>query len=241
MIRAMMAAASGMAAEQKQLDAIAANLANAEVAGFKGTELSFGEIAAQLGTASAGSRLVLKQGKIVKSAGPLDMAIDGNGFFAVRDPRNQLVYTRSGDFARQADGTLRNGQGARLDGVRIPDDATAVSVKRDGRVLIDTALRKGVEVGRVPLARFAAPEFLRPQGEGFFAPTRASGKAVAFEPGTGNNALLLAGSLEQSNVTVVESMMQIIAAQRAFEANSKGVQAADEMQRIANNILRGNG
>ena len=236
-----MAAASGMAAEQRSLDTIAANLANAEVPGFKGSEATFTELASRLGTTSAGTRLMLQQGKILKSAGPLDLAIDGAGFFVVRDAHGAVAYTRAGDFSRQADGTVRNGRGAVLENVRIPADATHVAVQRDGRVLIDDALHKGVEVGRVPLARFAAPEYLAAGSDGLFSATAASGAAIGFEPGTGNNAVVLGSSLEQSNVTVIEAMMQIIAAQRAFEANSKGVQAADEMQRIANNILRANG
>lgn len=234
----MLAAATGMAAEQQQLDAIAANLANAEVPGFKGTELSFSALAERLGTAPGGGHLLLKQGKIVKSGGPLDLAIDGPGFFAVRDARGARAYTRAGDFAREADGTLRNGQGALLDGIRIPDDATKVSVERDGRVLVDTGAKKNVPAGAIALARFASPEHLRVDGEGLFTPTAASGAARTFRPGVGNNAVLLAGSLEQSNVSIVEAMMQIIAAQRAYEANSKGVQAADEMQRTVDNIIR---
>jgi flagellar basal-body rod protein FlgG len=237
----MYAAATGMAAQQTQLEIVADNLANADVAGFKGAAASFADVRAGgigLGTTSIGRHALFVQGKIVHSGGPFDVAIDGPGFFIV-DRGGARAYTRNGEFARQPDGTLRNSAGWTLHGVRIASDALAVRVGRDGRVEIDTAARKGVAAGRIMLAAFAAPEGLRVVGATLFAQSDASGPPRLFAPGGRDGPSLAFGMLEKSNVSIVESMMQILSAQRAYEANAKGVQAADEMLRIANNLHRG--
>ncbi len=240
MNRAMFAAASGMAAQQKNLDVIADNLANADVAGFKGAAAAFADVRAGgtvgLGTQVLGTHASFAQGKLMKSGGPFDVAIDGAGFFAVKHG-NTTAYTRNGEFSRAADGALRNAQGWQLEGVRIPSNAMRTEVAPDGRVFVDTDARKHVEIGRIHLASFASPEALRPLGATLFAATPQSGVAHRFTPG-GHNPPIAFGMLEHSNVSIVESMMQILQAQRAYEANSKGVQAADEMLRIANNLHR---
>ena len=238
----MYAAASGMAAQQRTLEIIADNLANADVAGFKSVAATFVDVHAGprlgLGTALAGEHPVFAQGKLMKSGGPFDVAIDGEGFFRVeRDGR--FGYTRNGELTRGPDGGLRTADGWRLRDVAIPADALAVTVARDGRVTIDTAERRGVEIGRIRLAAFAAPEALDALGGSVFAATRASGTEHDVEAGRPGGPRLAFGMLERSNVSIVESMMQILSAQRAYEANAKGVQAADEMQRIANNLQRG--
>jgi flagellar basal-body rod protein FlgG len=241
MNRAMFAAASGMAAQQTQLEIVADNLANADVAGFKGAAATFADVRAGtlgLGTTTVGKHALFAQGKLVKSGGPFDVAIDGPGFFVVeRDGKR--AYTRNGEFARVADGTLRNADGYALQGVHVPADALAVRVERDGRILIDTPAGKDRALGRLRLASFASPEGLRPLGATLFAATEASGGARLFAPGGRDGPVLAFGMLERSNVSIVESMMQILGAQRAYEANAKGVQAADEMLRIANNLHRG--
>lgn len=241
MNRAMYAAASGMAAQQTNLEIIADNLANADVAGFKSVAAGFTDVRAGgtigLGTASTGRHAVFRQGKLMTSGGPFDLAIDGTGFFRVeRDGRAGL--TPNGEFARAADGTLRTANGWRLRDVRIPADALAARVAKDGRVTIDTAQRKDVALGRIRLASVAAPERLRSLGATVFAATRESGPARQVDPGGDGAPAIAFGMLEKSNVSIIESMMQILGAQRAYEANAKGVQAADEMQRIANNLHR---
>jgi flagellar basal-body rod protein FlgG len=237
----MYASASGMAAQQTNLDVIADNLANADVAGFKLATASFTDVRAGgtvgLGTASTGKHAVFTQGKLMESGGPFDVAIDGPGFFRVQRG-GQLAYTRNGEFARAADGTLRNVDGWTLRGIRIPADAIEVNVARDGRVTIGTNDRKNIDAGRLRLAEFAAPEALRPLGATVFAATAGSGREHVVDAGGDNGPQLAFGMLERSNVSIIESMMQILTAQRAYEANAKGVQAADEMQRIANNLHR---
>lgn len=242
MDRALFAAASGMAAQQRNLETIAHNLANADVAGFKGSADTFEALAAPgergVGTIATGEHLVFTQGKLERSNGPFDLAIEGSGFFAIVDARGRHAYTRCGEFARDADGSLRNAQGWRLEGVRLPADALTANVAVDGSVTITTPHGTHT-VARIRFAEFAAPERLRSIGCTIFASTNASGPARLVDPGRDDGPKLRFGMLEKSNVSIIESMMQILSAQRAYEANAKGVQAADEMLRIANNLQRG--
>ena len=237
----MYAAASGMAAQQTNLEVIADNLANADVAGFKQVVASFTDVnaggALGLGTASTGKHPIFAQGKLMHSGGPFDVAIDGAGFFRV-ERAGTRAYTRNGEFSRASDGTLRNADGWALRDVRIPADAIAVHVGGDGRVTIDTDGARDRNAGRIRLATFAAPEELQALGGTVFAATHDSGPEHRIDAGRTGGPTIAFGMLERSNVSIVESMMQILTAQRAYEANAKGVQAADEMQRIANNLHR---
>jgi flagellar basal-body rod protein FlgG len=220
--RALYAAATGMAAQQQNLDVVADNLANADVAGFKRASAVFAAMGDDLGTAPAGLRRSFEQGKLEKTGGPCDLAIDGPGFFRVeRDGR--AGFTRAGSFARASDGSLRTADGWALRDVRVPADARSLDVRPDGRV---------------ELRKFDAPERLRPLGSALFGATPAAGKERLLRPGGARGPAIAFGTLERSNVSIVESMMAILTAQRAYEANAKGVQAADEMQRIANNLHR---
>jgi len=241
MNRAMYAAASGMAAQQTNLEIVADNLANADVAGFKGMAASFADVRAGgtlgLGTTTLGRHPLFEQGKLMKTGGPFDVAIEGAGFFIVHRG-SERAYTRAGEFTRAPDGTLRNSAGWQLEGVRLPGDALAVRVERDGRVAIDSPAVKNRFVGALKLAYFPSPENLRPLGATLFAANARSGAAHRFSPGPEGGSTIQFGMLEKSNVSIVEAMMQILGAQRAYEANAKGVQAADEMLRIANNLHR---
>lgn len=242
MDRALFAAASGMAAQQRNLDTIADNLANAGVVGFKGSAQSFAELVAPggqgLGTVALGSRVLFAQGKLARSAGPFDLAIDGPGFFTLLDNHGRRAYTRDGQFSRAADGTLRDARDYRLAGITIPSDALSVTVADDGSVR--TTFASGTRtIGRIRLAEFAAPEHLRPIDGSIFQATSESGRPSDVVPGSPDGPKLHFGMLEESNVTIIDAMMQILTAQRAYEANAKGVQAADEMLRIANNLQRG--
>jgi flagellar basal-body rod protein FlgG len=224
--RALYAAAGGMAEQQARLEIIAENLANADVAGFKGSS-----------PVQSGKRTIFTQGKLMRSDGPLDLAIDGPGFFEMTDARGRVAYTRDGEFSRAADGTVRNASGWRLAGVHIPQDALAVSVAQDGTVTATTA-HGSRRCGRVRLVVFCAPDFLRTQDGVLFFATAASGKPQTIDPGGADAPAVRFGTLEKSNVTIIEAMMQILGAQRAYEANAKGVQAADDMMRIADNLSR---
>jgi flagellar basal-body rod protein FlgG len=240
--RALFVAASGMAAQQRNLDTIADNLANAGVVGFKGSAQTFAELVAPggqgLGTVALGSRVLFAQGKLARSAGPFDLAIDGPGFFTLLDGHGHKLYTRDGAFSRSADGTLRNARNYRLSGITIPSDALAVTVAGDGSVRA-TFTGGSRMLGRIRLAEFTAPEHLRAVDGAIFEATSESGKAKDVVAGSPDGPKLHFGMLEESNVTIIDAMMQILTAQRAYEANAKGVQAADEMLRIANNLQRG--
>jgi flagellar basal-body rod protein FlgG len=239
--RALFAAATGMAAQQQNLDTIANNLANGDVVGFKGSENEFAALAAPgepgVGTMRVGEHALFKQGKLERSNGPFDIAIDGEGFFVVTDGHRR-AYTRAGEFSRAADGQLENAQGWHLLGVRIPADAQSASVAQDGAVSITTSAGTRT-IAHLQLAQFSAPEKLESLDGALFAQTPASGSAHLIAPGADDGPKVRYGMLEQSNVSIVDSMMQILTAQRAYEANAKGIQAADEMLRIANNLQRG--
>lgn len=240
MNRALFAAATGMAAQQRNLEIIADNLANADVAGFKGSAATFASIASaggSLGTAAAGEHVMFAQGKLERSGGPFDIAIDGAGFFAVSDERGRIAYTRNGEYSRDPDGALRNAQGCKLAGVHVPAEALSLDVSPDGTVIANTAHGKKI-CGRVRVAEFSSPEYLQSSGGSLFFRTRASGAARFVNAGMRGGPQIKFGMLERSNVSIVEAMMQILAAQRAYEANAKGVQAADEMMRVADNLSR---
>ena len=239
MNRALFASASGMAAQQRAMDVVADNLANADVVGFKSATATFATLGAgvQLGTAFEGGRLSFAQGKLERTGGPFDVAIEGAGFFVVeRD--GAVAYTRAGSFSRSADGLLRDPAGWSLRGLRVPPEATAVDVAPDGRVSYDSPGHGRRDAGRIRLAAFAAPELLRPAGTALFVATQGSGPPRELPAGGDRQPKIVFGELEKSNVSIVESMMAILAAQRAYEANAKGVQASDEMLRIANNLHR---
>lgn len=241
MNRALFVAASGMAAQQIHLDVVADNLANADVAGFKQAAAAFRDVrepgGAGLGVMPSGTHGVFEQGKIEKSGGPFDLAIDGAGFFIVTLGA-RTAYTRNGEFHRAANGTLETADGWRLPGVRIPADAVRAGVEPDGHVWCERPRTGRSNCGRIVLSAFASPESLEPIGSARYAATQRSGPPQRLFPGGEHAPALAFGMLERSNVSIIGSMMEIIAAQRAYEANAKGVQAADEMQRIANNLHR---
>ncbi len=181
MDRALFAAASGMTAQQQNLETIADNLANAGVVGYKGSAQSFAELAAGgergAGTVALGARTLFAQGKLARSAGAFDLAIDGPGFFTLVDARGRRAFTRDGQFSRAADGTLRNARDARLAGVRIPADALSLTVEPDGSVR--AAFANGTRtIARLRLAEFPAPERLRAIDGTFFAGDAGVGTAA---------------------------------------------------------------
>lgn len=194
MSRAIYAAATGMAAQQRTLDVIANDLANADVPGFKSSVVRFASIGNTqvLGTAERAVLPVFSQGKLEHSGGPLDIAIDGAGFFQVeRD--GERAYTRAGSFQRASDGSVRNADGWSLAGVHIPADALSVRVGNDGRVAVDLHGAKNLKVGEIKLAAFAAPERLRPSGRRFLPPLQARGLRASSKPAATESRKLHSG------------------------------------------------
>jgi flagellar basal-body rod protein FlgG len=261
MIRALYSAASGMNAEQLNVDNIANNLANANTTGFKSRRAQFQDLLYQsmiqpgaaagqqstvptglqlgLGTRAASNEIIFSQGDFSQTNNPLDLVIQGQGFFQIRRATGDLAYTRSGNFHLNRDGQVVTIDGDLLDPpITIPQNALSVTIASDGTVSYSQSGQSASQqAGQIQLATFSNPSGLNSIGRNLFQPTDASGDPVVGLPG-GQEGLgqLLQGYVEQSNVSVVNEFINLIVSQRAYEANSKVVKAADEMYQQANNI-----
>jgi len=262
MIRAMMTAASGMKAQQTQVDTIANNIANANTAGFKKSELSFrallyqtyrepgaptsstqrDPIGLQVGSGSevAGSSKIFGQGVLEATSGRYDLGIQGEGFFRVRLPSNEERYTRDGNFHVDGDGTLVTTEGYVLDGApTIPPDAINVSIGEDGTISTQNA--EGAQpqtIGTLPLYRFPNPAGLKAQGGNLYSESASSGTATQSTGGLTGTGIIKQGYRERSNVEVVDELVALILAQRNYEVNSRAIKASDEMLQQVNQIVR---
>ncbi|RKX29637.1 MAG: flagellar basal body rod protein FlgG [Candidatus Zixiibacteriota bacterium] len=262
MIKAMRTAASGMVAQQMNVDNIANNLANVNTTGFKRSKIEFQDVLYQnyrkAGTTSAlgsevptglaigyGARASATSrqfsgGTLSPTGNPLDLAISGDGFFQIQHPNGTIAYTRDGAFKISGDGRIVNADGFFLDpGISIPQDATAISVATDGTVEVMVAGQADpTTVGQIELARFVNPAGLEALGRNLLIATRASGDPLTDIPTQSGLGQVDQGYLEMSNVEVVDEMVNMIVAQRAYEMNSKAIQTADDMSSIANNLKR---
>jgi flagellar basal-body rod protein FlgG len=263
MFRSLNTAASGMIAQQLNLDNIANNLANASTAGFRKRRLQFQDLLYQnlimpgaastqqtnyssglqigLGARSAASEMIQTQGDFQTTGNPLDVAIQGAGFFQVQLPSGDLAYTRSGTFHLDSQGNLVTADGYAIQpSIAIPNNATNVTIGTDGTISVSLPNQTAAQqVGQLQLATFANPGGLNSTGQNLFLPTSSSGDAIIGTPG-GSEGLgtIQQGSLEQSNVNVVEEFVEMILAQRSYESNSKVVQAADQMFQDVNTMTR---
>jgi|SRR5271165_6864422 len=261
MIRALYSAASGMTAQQMNIDNIANNLSNANTNGFKMRRTQFQDLLYQsfvqpgaaagsqtvipsglqigLGTRPASNEIIFSQGNFQQTDNPLDMVIQGKGFFQVRRPSGENAYTRAGGFQLDRDGNLVTGDGDPVQPqIVIPAAAQSITVAADGTVSYTLTGQSAAQVaGQIQLANFANPAGLNSIGHNLFTPTDASGDAVIGNPG-GQEGLgtLMQGYVEGSNVSIVEEFINMIVSQRAYEANSKVVKAADEMYQQVNNV-----
>jgi flagellar basal-body rod protein FlgG len=241
--RALAAGAAGMASQQAVLDSIAANLANIDTPGFRASRPEFAALVtpdgSALGESTATSHTLFTQGRLEDTNNQFDLAIDGEGLFRVRTTDGRVAYTRAGNFTPDAHGRLLLPAGAALDGVRLPASTTSVEVKPDGAVNARVAGKASpIAAGRIRLHEFANATALRLGSDGLYYPTISSGSISGGAPGSGGFGRLKQHCLERANVSVVDAMMSILSAQRAYEANAKTVQAADEMLRLANNLER---
>lgn len=258
----MRTAATGMSAQQMNIDNIANNLANVNTTGFKKTKVEFQDVLYQnyrkAGTASAiGAQIPtnlaigygvkpvatvreFSVGDFSPTENPLDIAISGDGFFQIEMPDGTIGYTRDGSFKMSADGELVTSDGFRMTpGITIPEDASAVSVSLDGAVSVQlVGTTDPQEVGNIELARFVNPAGLSAVGHNLFVETPASGEAILGTPSQDGLGKLEQGYLELSNVQLVDEMVNMIVAQRSYEINSKVIQTGDEMSQIANNLKR---
>ena len=262
MIRALYTSSSGMQAQQLNLDTVANNLANVNTSGFKRTRVDFQDMLYQTfkapGTSNAqgttiatgiqvghGARPVATQrifslGDFQQTENPLDLVIEGEGFFQVQRPDGTTAYTRAGAFKKDGTGRVVTSDGFPLQpGIVIPADASSVTIGTDGTVSVAVAGQTAAQqVGTIQLARFVNSAGLLSIGRNLFTPTQASGDPVVANPGVQGVGTLAQGFLEQANVKVVEEMVAMITSQRAYEANSKAIQSADDMLNIANNMRR---
>jgi len=263
MFRALNTAASGMIAQQLNLDNIANNLANASTAGFRKRRLQFQDLLYQnlimpgaastqqttisaglqigLGSRSSASEMIQAQGDFESTGNPLDLAIQGAGFFQVQMPSGDMAYTRSGTFQLDSQGNMVTADGYPLQpSITIPQNATSITIGSDGTVSVTIpGQQQAQQVGQIQLATFMNPGGLNSIGQNLFLPTTASGDALLGTPGgTEGLGSIQQGSLEQSNVNVVEEFVNMILAQRSYESNSKVVQAADQMFQDVNAMSR---
>ncbi|MBZ5679086.1 MAG: flagellar basal-body rod protein FlgG [Acidobacteriia bacterium] len=263
MIRALYTAASGMMAQELNLDNVANNLANSSTSGFRRRRLQFEDLVYQnlimpgaaasqqttmvaglqvgLGTRSAASEVIQLQGDFSQTGNPLDMTIQGQGFFQVLLPDGQTAYTRAGSFHLDAQGNVVTQQGDPVQpAITIPPGATSVTVALDGTISVTLPGQTAAQqVGSLQLALFNNPGGLNSTGSNLFLATTASGDPIIGTPG-GSEGLgsIVQGMLEQSNVSVVDEFVQMIVAQRSYEANSRVVSAADQMLQGINSLGR---
>jgi flagellar basal-body rod protein FlgG len=260
MFRSLHIASTGMAAQETHLEGISNNIANANTVGYKKQRVDFQDLLYQTvraaGTATGptttsptglqignGVRVVgvtrsYEQGSLYVTNNPLDVAIEGNGFFAVEQPDGTPAYTRAGTLQTDSEGRIVTPEGLPIDPpITIPADATSVSISANGTV---SATLKGetapVELGQLTIATFVNPAGLHALGHNLLVPSAASGEAQVGEPGMDGRGTLLQGSIEKANVDIVEEMIGMIAAQRSYEMNSKVITTADEMLRAATQL-----
>ncbi len=260
MLRALYSAAAGMESRQLNLDVISNNLANVNTAGFKKSKTEFEDLLYQTTRAPGaeqgggnqlptgiqighGSRLVatsrvFTNGELTQTGEQLDLAINGNGFFEVQLPDSTTAYTRAGSLKTASDGRIMTSDGLPvLSGFQaVPAGTTNITVSPTGYVTYATP--SGKTTFQMQLTRFMNPNGLESMGRNLFRESQASGTPQLGTPGENGFGEVSQGALELSNVKVVEEMVNLILAQRAYEVNSKAVQTADEMLQGGNNLKR---
>lgn len=261
MIRALYSAGSGLNAQQMSIDNIAHNLANANTAGFKARRTQFQDLLYQsflqpgasagaqtvipsglqlgLGTRPAANSIIFSQGSFQQTNNPLDVVIQGKGFFQIRRTDGTIAYTRAGNFQLDRDGNLVSANGDAVEPqITLNAQAQSITIAQDGTVSYTLPGQTNAQIaGQLQLANFTNPGGLNSVGNGLFLPTDASGDPTLGNPG-GQEGMgtLQQGYVEASNVSVVEEFINMITSQRAYEANTKVVKAADEMYQQVNNV-----
>ena len=262
MIRSLWTSATGMQAQELNIDVIANNLANVNTSGFKKSRAEFQDLLYESmrpagaassadttvptgiqmghGTRPSAVQKMFDQGDFQNTQNELDWAIEGDGFFQIEMPDGDTGYSRSGEFKLDADGRIVNPDGFPLiPEIAVPNDTVSISVGLDGTVsVIQAGDGTPSEIGNIQVARFVNPAGLRSLGKNLFTPTNASGDEIIGTPGENGFGGIAQGFLEMSNVSVVDEMVSMITAQRAYETNSKVITTADDMLQLANNLKR---
>ncbi|OFZ31640.1 MAG: flagellar basal-body rod protein FlgG [Bdellovibrionales bacterium RIFCSPHIGHO2_01_FULL_40_29] len=260
MIKSLNTAATGMVAQQNNMDVIANNIANVNTAGFKKSRAEFEDLVYHtlkepgqasglnsvtptgvqtgLGVRTAAVQKDFSMGQVVVTKNPLDMQIEGSGFFQVRTPDGDMAFTRDGSFKKDPNGRIvdKNGN-VLIPEITIPQTSMALEISPAGEVRSLTAKDAAPEIiGQIDIAQFINPAGLKNVGKNLFIPSASSGQPASARPGTNGTGYLSQGEIESSNVNIVDEMVNMITAQRAYETNSKVIQTSDQMMQTAVNI-----
>ena len=260
MIKSLNTAATGMKAQQTNMDVISNNIANVSTTGFKKSRAEFEDLMYEtikepgattglnsvsptgvqsgLGVRTAGIQKDFALGSAKITRNPLDIQIEGKGFFPVQTPEGQIAYTRNGAFKKDPQGRLvdQNGNVIQPE-ITIPPNTAGISIAENGEVAVILGVNSEPQtIGQIQLVNFVNPPGLKSLGRNLFMPSRASGAPVQGTPGSENFGTLAQGQLEGSNVNIVDEMVNMISAQRAYETNSKVIQAADQMLQYVNSL-----
>lgn len=260
MFKSLNTAATGMIAQQSNMDVVANNIANVNTSGFKRSRAEFEDlmysnqkepgqasglmsvtptgVQTGLGVRTAAIQKDFTGGHTMATNNPLDFQIEGGGFFQVQTPEGEIAYTRDGAFRKNAEGKVVDKNGNMLlPELAIPETAQVIEAKPNGEISVIHAAGAEPEViGQIELANFVNPAGLKSMGKNLFSPSPASGQAVTARPGTQGIGFLAQSQLETSNVNIVDEMINMITAQRAYETNSKVVQTSDQMLQTAVNV-----
>ncbi|WP_413586278.1 flagellar basal-body rod protein FlgG [Bdellovibrio sp. HCB274] len=259
MIKSLNTAATGMAAQQTNMDVIANNIANSSTAGFKKSRAEFEDLMYQtqkepgaatgmnavspngvqtgLGVRTAAIQKDFEGGSAQVTKNPFDLQVEGAGFFRVMTPDGDVAYTRDGSFKKDPTGRLidKNGNALQPE-ITIPVNTSGVEITPTGEVRAVMGNEAPQVVGNIDLTNFVNPAGLKAMGKNLFMQTPASGQPVTSRPGLNGTGYLAQGQLESSNVNIVDEMVNMITAQRAYETNSKVIQASDQMLQSINNL-----
>ncbi|MBI4180115.1 flagellar basal-body rod protein FlgG [bacterium] len=262
MMRSLWTASTGMIGQQFNVDVISNNLANVNTTAFKKDRVDFEDLMYQrmllagtptsgdaviptgiqvgLGTRVAATQKMFEQGSLKRTANPLDLAIEGEGFFRITLPDGTTAYTRDGSFKLDSTGRVVSSDGDPLaDAITIPQDATAILVTTDGTISVQQpGAIAPAQIGALTISKFVNPAGLSAIGQNLYVETASSGAPIQAQPQTEALGAVRQGFLEMSNVQVVESMVDLITAQRAYEVNSRSIQTSDAMLQTAAGLKR---
>jgi flagellar basal-body rod protein FlgG len=259
-IRALHTSATGMAAQESNVNTISNNIANVNTTGFKKSRTEFDDllyetvqeagakssattdynVGTQVGSGAkvSATRKIHSMGSPIMTNNPYDLMINGEGFMGIIGTNGEMKFTRDGSFNVDAQGNLVTRSGNKVfPGVVIPPATIRLNISEDGKV--EAFLKDSPEpqvVGEIPVFTFANPVGMRSEGGNLYAATAASGQAIQQKPGTNNAGIMMQGAIESSNVNVMNEMTDLIKAQRAYEMNSKVMGVADQMLQTVNNI-----
>lgn len=265
MIRSLWTAATGMKAQQLNIDTISNNLANVNTTSYKGQRVEFKDLFYETlkrtnlnddkgrpvnlevghGVMPTATTRDFEIGSLIETQNPLDLAIDGEGFFAVLTPNGQIKYTRDGSFKLSIDedeGKLTTSEGYLVlneddEEIVIDNNLSDITIDELGYITAKDEQGQTVDLGRLKFVKFMNPEGLISEGQNLYSATSASGEEISVDAEE-MDSRIVQGYLEASNVQVVEEMVKMITAQRAYEINSKSIQTSDEMLQMANNLRR---